>query len=65
MEAHTQMGTMVRWLGERLIDLTKTVVRKVLGRSYVSYQTLQTVVTEAEAMINVNDYRMRGRPGPR
>ncbi|XP_053402321.1 uncharacterized protein LOC128557840 [Mercenaria mercenaria] len=43
------------WFGrmwERLIGLTKTTTKKVLGRSYVTYQTLQTVITEIEAMIN-------------
>ena len=43
------------WYGgwwERLIGLTKTAVKKVLGRSYVDFQTLSTVVTEIEAVIN-------------
>ena len=43
------------WYGgwwERLIALTKTAVKKVLGCSYVDFQTLSTVVTEIEALIN-------------
>jgi hypothetical protein len=43
------------WYGgwwERLIGLTKTAVRKVLGRSYVTFQSLATVVTEIEALLN-------------
>jgi transposase InsO family protein len=43
------------WFGgmwERLIGLTKTTIKKVLGRSYVTYETLQTIITEIEAMIN-------------
>lgn len=43
------------WYGgwwERLIGLTKTTLKKTLGRSYVSYERLQTVVTEIEAIMN-------------
>ena len=43
------------WYGgwwERLVGLTKTAVKKVLGRSYVDSQTLATVVTEIEAILN-------------
>ena len=43
------------WYGglwERLVGLTKTAVKKVLGRSYVDFQTLATVVTEIEAILN-------------
>ncbi|XP_053391237.1 uncharacterized protein LOC128554049 [Mercenaria mercenaria] len=43
------------WFGgmwKRLIGLTKTTIKKVLGRFYVTYQTLQIVITEIEAMIN-------------
>ena len=43
------------WYGgwwERLIGLTKNCLRKTLGRSYVTLETLQTIVTEIEALIN-------------
>ncbi|XP_053400768.1 uncharacterized protein LOC123558691 [Mercenaria mercenaria] len=43
------------WYGgwwERLIGMTKEALKKVLGRSYVNYQTLQTIVTEIEAVLN-------------
>lgn len=43
------------WYGgwwERLIGLTKTSIKKVLGLSYVDYHTLSTVITEIEAVIN-------------
>ncbi|XP_060575107.1 uncharacterized protein LOC132732649 [Ruditapes philippinarum] len=37
-----------QWFGgwwERLIGLTKTTIKKVLGRSFISYESLQTIVT--------------------
>jgi transposase InsO family protein len=43
------------WYGgfwERLIGLTKTSLKKVLGRSSVTLETLQTIVTEIEAILN-------------
>ncbi|XP_052761664.1 uncharacterized protein LOC128204293 [Mya arenaria] len=40
-----------RWW-ERLIGLTKTAVKKVLGRSYVDSETLSTIITEVGAVIN-------------
>ena len=43
------------WYGgfwERLIGLTKTSLKKILGRRYVCMETLQTIVTEIEAVIN-------------
>jgi hypothetical protein len=43
------------WYGgwwERLIGLTKSALKKVLGRSLVNMETLRTVVTEIEAMLN-------------
>jgi len=47
--------TRAPWYGgfwERLIGLTKTTLKKILGRSYISYEELQTVVTEIEAALN-------------
>ncbi|XP_069114867.1 uncharacterized protein [Argopecten irradians] len=43
------------WYGgfwERLIGLTKNCLRKVLGRAYVNYDLLMTVITEIEAILN-------------
>ncbi|XP_053403136.1 uncharacterized protein LOC123560655 [Mercenaria mercenaria] len=43
------------WYGgwwERLIGLTKSTLKKILGRSYISFDALQTVVTEIEAVMN-------------
>ncbi|XP_063435728.1 uncharacterized protein LOC134716648 [Mytilus trossulus] len=43
------------WYGgwwERLIGLTKMCLRKVLGRSYITLEDLQTIVTEIEAVLN-------------
>ena len=37
---------------ERLIGLTKTAIKKVLGRRYVSLSTLETIIVEIEAMLN-------------
>ena len=43
------------WYGrfwERLIGLTKTTLKKVLGRTFISLITLQTLVVEIEAVLN-------------
>ncbi|XP_065902524.1 uncharacterized protein [Dysidea avara] len=43
------------WYGgfwERLIGMTKTVARKVLGRSFITLESLQTLVVEIEAVLN-------------
>ena len=43
------------WYGgfwERLLGLTKTSLKKILERQYVSMETLQTIVTEIEAVLN-------------
>ena len=43
------------WYGgwwEILIKLTKTCLKKVLGRTFVSLETLQTITTEIETVIN-------------
>jgi transposase InsO family protein len=43
------------WYGgfwERLIGMTKTVIKKVLGRARISLIALQTLVTEIEAVLN-------------
>ncbi|XP_006811861.1 uncharacterized protein LOC100373153 [Saccoglossus kowalevskii] len=43
------------WYGgfwERLIGMTKNAIKKVLGRSYVSFEELRTVLTEIETTLN-------------
>jgi len=43
------------WFGgfwERLIGLTKSAIKKVLGRTHISLQTLQTIVVEVEVLLN-------------
>ena len=43
------------WYGgfwERLIGLTKTVLKKVLGRAHVTLSSLQTIIVEIEAVLN-------------
>ena len=43
------------WYGvfwERMIGITKTVVRKVLGRSFITLEALQTQVVEIEVVLN-------------
>jgi len=45
----------VPWYGgfwERLVGLTKTTIKKVLGRRHVSLQTLKTIAVEIEAVMN-------------
>ncbi|XP_053390067.1 uncharacterized protein LOC128552993 [Mercenaria mercenaria] len=43
------------WYGgfwERLIGLTKTTLKKILGKACICFETLQTIVTEIEAIMN-------------
>ncbi|XP_065917547.1 uncharacterized protein [Dysidea avara] len=43
------------WYGgfwERLIGITKTVLRKVLGKSFITLEVLQTLIVEVEAVLN-------------
>ena len=43
------------WFGgfwEHLIGLTKSAIKKVLGRTHISLQVLQTIVVEVEALLN-------------
>ena len=37
---------------ERMIGMMKTVVRNVLGRSFITLEALQTLVVEIEAVLN-------------
>ncbi|XP_052262568.1 uncharacterized protein LOC127866183 [Dreissena polymorpha] len=50
---------------EKKIGLNKNVLKKVLGKAYVTYETLQTIVTEAEAVIKDRHltYVTSGEPG--
>ncbi|XP_045157295.2 uncharacterized protein LOC123523710 [Mercenaria mercenaria] len=43
------------WFGgwwERMIGLMKTTIKKVLGRAFVSYESLRKIVTEIEGVMN-------------
>ena len=43
------------WFGgfwERLIELTKSVLKKILGRSHATLESLQTIIVEVEAVLN-------------
>jgi len=43
------------WFGgfwERLIDLTKTALKRVLGRTHATFESLRTLVIEVEAILN-------------
>ncbi|XP_060601400.1 uncharacterized protein LOC132754733 [Ruditapes philippinarum] len=43
------------WFGgwwERINRLTKTTIKKVLGRSFICYENLQAIVTEIEGIMN-------------
>lgn len=43
------------WFGgfyERLIGLTKSAMKKVLGSAYITFQELQTLIVQIEAKIN-------------
>ena len=45
----------VSWYGEwweRLVGLSKAALKKIVGRAYLSLETLQTVVTEIETIMN-------------
>ena len=43
------------WYGvfwERLIGLTKTTIKKLFGRTYISLSNIQTIEVEIEAIMN-------------
>ena len=43
------------WFGsfwERLIGLTKSTLKKILGRSHATLESLQTIIVEVEAVLN-------------
>jgi len=49
LEIHTKKGTMV-W-GD-FGSLTKAAIKKVLGRTHISIQMLQTIIVEVEALLS-------------
>ena len=52
MAIHPKEGALVRRVWECLIGLTKSTIKKVLGRAAVNLCTLQTIVVEVEAIRN-------------
>ena len=52
MEVYTKTCPLVRQLWEHLIGLTKTVLKKVLGRSFITFEALQTLAVEIKAVLN-------------
>ena len=45
----------VPWYGgfwERMVGLTKQAIKKMLGRAFVTFQQLEIMITEIEAMLN-------------
>jgi len=52
MEVYSKEGPMVWGFWERMIGLTKSCLKKVLGRSHVSLTMLQTMIVEVEAVLN-------------
>ena len=62
MEIYSQRGPVVQGFWERLIGLTKTWLKKVLGRAHVMLATLETMVVEIEAVLN--DRPLTYPPGP-
>jgi len=49
---YTKDSPLVWGFWERLIGLTKTALRKVLGKALVILPVLQTVIVEIEAILN-------------
>ena len=52
MEVYTQTRPWFGGFWERLIGLTKTSLKKTLGRTHVTLEGLQTVIVEVEALLN-------------
>ena len=52
MEIHPPKSPLVWFFCERLIDLTKTSIKKMLGRAHITLLTLQTIIVEVEALLN-------------
>lgn len=52
MEIHPKEGPLVWGFWERLIGLSKTAIKKVLGRRHVSLLILETITVEIEATLN-------------
>ena len=52
MDIHTQARPLVWGFWERLIGLTKTTLKKTLGRTQTTLESLQTIIVEVEALLN-------------
>ena len=52
MTVHTKESPWYESFWERPIGLTKMTLKKVLGRTFASLTSLQTIVTEIEAVLN-------------
>ena len=52
MEIYPKKALWFRGYWERLINLTKMVVKKTLERANINLATLQTIVVEVEAILN-------------
>ena len=52
MEIHPKSSTVVWGWWEILVGLTKTTLKKVLGRSQVNAKLLRTILTEIKCIIN-------------
>ena len=52
MEIHTQESPLVWGFWERLTGITKTAIKKVLGRCHISLSMLETIIVEIEATLN-------------
>ena len=52
MEIHTQESPWWGGFWERMVGLTKSALKKVLGRRHISLITLETVIVEIEAALN-------------
>ena len=52
MAVYTQENIWYGGFWERLIEPTKTILEKVLGRSFIALINLQTIVVEIEAILN-------------
>lgn len=52
MAIHSEEGPVVLTIMEEPIVLNKTTLKNIIGRAYRSLETLQTVVTEIESIMN-------------
>ena len=52
MEVYSKKASWFGGYWERLNNLTKASINKTLGRAHITLLTLQTIVTEVEAVLN-------------